>query len=87
MIGHWLGLPQLDRWIMSRLLRLGPEFTEMVDRHRNMKLEPVFAAALRDWQMHSLWCKMGYVVVGRPKAPEPKFGAPAKRPARVSAKS
>lgn len=67
MVGHWLGLPQLDRWIMSRLLHLGPEFTDMVDRHRDLKLEPIVKEVLEDWQIHSLWMKFGYCIVGRPK--------------------
>ncbi len=67
MIGHWIGLPQLDRWIMSRLMRLGPHFTEMVDRHRHLKIEPIMDEALKDWQIFSLWLKVGYCVVGRPK--------------------
>jgi hypothetical protein len=39
--GAWPLLGQIvhyepDRWIMSRLLQLGDEFTDVVDRHRNM---------------------------------------------------
>jgi ubiquinone/menaquinone biosynthesis C-methylase UbiE len=67
MIGNWVGLPKLDRWIMSRCLHLGPEFTDMVDRHRDLKLEPIAQEALDDWQIHSLWFKVGYCIVGRPK--------------------
>jgi hypothetical protein len=66
MIGHWIGLPNLDRWIMSRFMNLGPEFTDMVDKHRNLKLEPIVRDALADWQIHSLWFKVGYCIVGRP---------------------
>jgi ubiquinone/menaquinone biosynthesis C-methylase UbiE len=67
MIGYWLGLPKLDRWIMSRFMHLGPEFTDMVDRHRHMKLEPIVQEALTDWQIHSLWYRFGYCIVGRPR--------------------
>jgi SAM-dependent methyltransferase len=67
MIGHWIGLPQLDRWIISRLLHLGPEFTDMVDRHRNLQLEPMVREVLTDWHIYSLWCTVGYCIVGRPK--------------------
>jgi len=67
MIGHWIGLPRLDRWIMSRCMRLGPEFTEMVQRHRNLKIEPIISEVLEDWRIHSLWMKVGYCVVGRAK--------------------
>ena len=32
MLGHKLGLPALDRWIVSRLMHLGDAFTDMVER-------------------------------------------------------
>ena len=67
MIGRWIGLPKLDRWIMSRFMNLGPEFTDMVDKHRDLKLEPIVREALTDWQIHSLWFKVGYCIVGQPR--------------------
>ncbi|HEY7315013.1 MAG TPA: class I SAM-dependent methyltransferase, partial [Gemmataceae bacterium] len=67
LIGHWIGLPKLDRWIMSRFLNLGPEFTDMVDKHRHLQLEPIVRETLIDWQIHSLWFTVGYCIVGRPK--------------------
>ena len=36
MLGHKLGIPALDRWIVSRLMHLGDSFTEMVERHRDL---------------------------------------------------
>jgi SAM-dependent methyltransferase len=68
LIGRWIGLPQLDRWILSRFLHLGPDFTDMVDRHRDLKLEPIVREVLADWRIHSLWFHVGYCIVGRPKA-------------------
>jgi hypothetical protein len=67
MIGYWIGLPQLDRWILSRFLHLGPEFADMVDKHRHLQLEPMVREVLSDWQIHSLWFSVGYCIVGRPK--------------------
>jgi ubiquinone/menaquinone biosynthesis C-methylase UbiE len=67
MIFHKIGLPGVDRWILSRFMRLGDKFTDMVDKYRDMKLEPIFAEALVDFQIHPVWCKVGYVAVGRPK--------------------
>jgi len=67
MISHWIGLRQFDRWFMSRVMRLGPKFTEMVERHRHMKLEPIFDEVLEDWKLESIWSWLGYVVAGRPK--------------------
>jgi hypothetical protein len=52
---------------MSRFMHLGPEFTDLVDKHRNMKLEPIANEVLADWQIHSLWMGMGYCIVGRPR--------------------
>jgi len=72
MAGHWIGLPPFDRWFISRVLRLGPKFAEMVDRHRHMKLEPIFDQVLEDWRLESLWSKLGYVVVGRAQQPGAK---------------
>lgn len=67
LFGHWIGLPQIDRWIMSRLMHLGPAFTDMVDRHRNLQLEPIVREVLTDWQIHSLWFHVGYCIVWRPR--------------------
>ncbi len=73
MIGHRIGLPGLDRWVLARFMHLGPQFADVVDRHRNLKLEPIIQEVLHDWQIHSLWYKVGYCIVGRPK-PQPSGG-------------
>jgi ubiquinone/menaquinone biosynthesis C-methylase UbiE len=67
LFGRWIGLPQLDRWVMSRFMHLGPEFTDMVDRHRDLKLEPIAREVLDDWSIHSLWARLGYCIVGKAK--------------------
>lgn len=67
LLGYWIGWPQLDRWIMSSFMKLGPEFTDMVDKHRHMKLEPIVHEVLDDWKIYSLWVGVGYCIVGRPK--------------------
>ncbi len=41
MLGHKLGLPALDRWIVSRLMHLGDSFTAMVERHRNLDVRSI----------------------------------------------
>ena len=41
MIGHKLGLPALDRWIVSRLMHLGDSFTEMVERYRDLDVRAI----------------------------------------------
>jgi ubiquinone/menaquinone biosynthesis C-methylase UbiE len=65
LLGHWIGLPQLDRWIMSRFMNLGPEFTDMVDRHRGLRVEVLAREALADVRVHYLWFGVGYCIVGR----------------------
>ncbi len=69
MIGRKIGLPRLDHWVMSRFMHLGDAFTEMVDRHRQLKIEPIIEEVLEDWTIRSLWWNCAYVFAGRPKAP------------------
>jgi ubiquinone/menaquinone biosynthesis C-methylase UbiE len=68
LLGRWVGLPQLDRWVMARFMHLGPAFTDMVERHRGLRLEPIARQALADAHVHSLWFGVGYCIVGRPPA-------------------
>ena len=37
MLFRKLGLPGLDRWIVARLMNLGYEYTDLVERHREAK--------------------------------------------------
>jgi ubiquinone/menaquinone biosynthesis C-methylase UbiE len=68
MLGHKLGIPALDRWIVSRLMHLGDPFTEMVERHRNLDVPAVAAKVLADFQYISIWQGVGYVLVGHAPA-------------------
>ena len=43
MLGHKLGLPALDRWIVSRLMHLGDSFTDMVERFRDLDVRSIAA--------------------------------------------
>jgi ubiquinone/menaquinone biosynthesis C-methylase UbiE len=65
MIGHKLGLPSLDRWIVSRLMHLGDRFTDMVERHRDLDVRTIAARVLPDVEYHEVWRGLGYVLVGR----------------------
>jgi ubiquinone/menaquinone biosynthesis C-methylase UbiE len=67
MIFHKIGLPQVDHWFLSRFMQLGEDFTRMVEKHRDMKLEPIFSQALDECRIYSLWSKLAYCAVGRPK--------------------
>ena len=65
-IAHKLGLPKLQKWILSRLFFLGP-MSQVILEHTDLKIEPLVDAALRDWQIHRIWGNLGYCVVGKPK--------------------
>lgn len=65
MLGHKLGLPALDRWIVSRLMHLGDSFTDMVERYRKLDVRSIARRVLPDVQYNEVWCGLGYVLVGR----------------------
>jgi ubiquinone/menaquinone biosynthesis C-methylase UbiE len=65
MLGHKLGLPGLDRWIMSRLMHLGDSFTDMVERYRKLDIKVIAGRVLPQVEYHEVWHGLGYVLVGR----------------------
>ena len=65
MLGHKLGFPGLDRFIVSRLMHLGDSFTDMVERHRNLDVHAIAGRVLGDFQFEKVWQGVGYVLVGR----------------------
>ncbi|MHB1036339.1 MAG: methyltransferase domain-containing protein [Pirellulales bacterium] len=65
--GRWSRLRRLDQWIMRRVFGLKPEFIEMMERHRNLKIEPIADEVLCDWKIEPIWKDAGYCLVGRPK--------------------
>jgi ubiquinone/menaquinone biosynthesis C-methylase UbiE len=65
-IAHKLGLPKLQKWILSRLFFLG-QFSEVILQHTDLKIEPLVDQALRDWRIHRIWGGLGYCVVGKAK--------------------
>jgi ubiquinone/menaquinone biosynthesis C-methylase UbiE len=68
MLGHKLGMPALDRWIVSKLMHLGDSFTEMVERYRDLDIVSIARRVLPDAQFIPVWRGVGYVLVGH--APE-----------------
>jgi ubiquinone/menaquinone biosynthesis C-methylase UbiE len=68
MLGHKLGLPGVDRWLVSRMMHLGDSFTDMVERHRDLNIEKIAGRVFKEFQLESVWLGVGYVLVGR--APE-----------------
>jgi ubiquinone/menaquinone biosynthesis C-methylase UbiE len=65
MIGHRLGVPSIDRWILSRLMHLGDRFTDMVERLRELNVRSIAERVLSDVQYYEVWRRLGYVLVGR----------------------
>jgi ubiquinone/menaquinone biosynthesis C-methylase UbiE len=65
MLGHKLGIPALDRWIVSRLMHLGDRFTEMVERYRKLDVQAIARSVLPDVHYHEVWRGLGYVLVGQ----------------------
>jgi ubiquinone/menaquinone biosynthesis C-methylase UbiE len=65
MLGHKLGFPALDRWIVSRLMHLGDPFTDMVERYRDMDVRAIAERVLPGVEYHEVWRGLGYVLVGR----------------------
>jgi ubiquinone/menaquinone biosynthesis C-methylase UbiE len=68
MLGHKLGFPGLDRWIVSRLMHLGDSFTDMVERHRDLDIPAIAGRVLKEFQFERVWRGVGYVLVGRAPA-------------------
>jgi ubiquinone/menaquinone biosynthesis C-methylase UbiE len=65
MLGHKLGIPGVDRWVVSKLMHLGDSFTDMVERHRNLDVQAIAGRVLGDFKFEKIWHGVGYVLVGR----------------------
>lgn len=63
-----IGLPGVDRWIVSKGMHLGDEFTEMVEKYRSLDVEGIARRVLPGCQFERIWRGVGYVFAG--KAPE-----------------
>jgi ubiquinone/menaquinone biosynthesis C-methylase UbiE len=64
MLGHKLGIPAIDRWVVSRMMHLGDSFTEMVERHRDLDVKAVASQVFKDFHYEPVWWGVGYVLVG-----------------------
>ncbi len=65
MLGHKLGVPNMDRWIVSHLMHLGDSFTDMVERHRDLDVQAIAGRVLGEFTFEKVWHGVGYVLVGR----------------------
>jgi ubiquinone/menaquinone biosynthesis C-methylase UbiE len=62
--GHRLGLPGLDRWIASRVMSMGDDFADLVERHRNIDIAAIGRRVLNDSRYEVIWRGGGYLLVG-----------------------
>jgi len=65
LIGRKLGWPALDRWILSKGMKLGDEFTDLVERHRDLDVEGLARRVFPDCAFERIWQGVGYVFVSR----------------------
>ena len=64
-IGHRLGVPALDRWLGSKLMSMGDDFANVVDRHRSVDIAAIGRRVLPDCQYEVIWRGLGYKMVGK----------------------
>ena len=64
MIGHRIGWPGIDRWVVSKVFKLGDEFTDLIERHRKMDVAGIGRRVLSNSQYELIWRGGGYVMVG-----------------------
>ncbi len=65
MLGHKIGLPGMDRWIVSKLMNLGDDFTDLVERHRDLDIAAIGRGVLNESHYEAIWRGGGYVMVGQ----------------------
>jgi ubiquinone/menaquinone biosynthesis C-methylase UbiE len=63
-----VGLPGVDRWIVSKMLKLGDDFTDMVEKYRTLDVQAIAGRVLPGCRYEKIWMGVGYVLVG--KVPE-----------------
>jgi ubiquinone/menaquinone biosynthesis C-methylase UbiE len=59
-----IGLPGVDRWIISKMLHLGDDFTDMVERYRSLDVEAIGRRVLPGCRYERIWHGVGYVLIG-----------------------
>jgi ubiquinone/menaquinone biosynthesis C-methylase UbiE len=65
MLFRKIGLPKVDRWIISKGLKLGDDFTDMVERYRDMDIAAIGERVLPGSRYELVWRGVGYVLVGQ----------------------
>jgi SAM-dependent methyltransferase len=65
MLFRKLGMPGIDRWIIARLLHLGYEFTDLVERHKDLDIAGIGQRVLIDSHYKVIWRGGGYLMTGK----------------------
>jgi SAM-dependent methyltransferase len=60
-----IGLPGVDHWIVSKMMHLGDDFTDLVERHRDMDIAAIGRRVLRNCHYEVIWRGGGYLMVGQ----------------------
>ena len=62
---RYIGLPGIDKWILSRTMHLGDEFTDIVERLRKLDVAAIGRDVLPGSTYKKIWMGVGYVLVGK----------------------
>jgi ubiquinone/menaquinone biosynthesis C-methylase UbiE len=63
-IGHRLGFPRLDRWIGSKVMSMGDDFSDLIERHRDIDIAAIGQRVLEDCRYEVIWRGGGYLMFG-----------------------
>ena len=62
---HLIGLPGIDRWMVSKLMHLGYDFFDLAERHKHIDIAEIGRQVLKDSHYEVIWLKGGYVMYGK----------------------
>jgi ubiquinone/menaquinone biosynthesis C-methylase UbiE len=60
-----VGLPGVDRWIVSKMMKLGDDFTDLVEKKRDLDVRAIAERVLPGCRYETIWMGVGYVFVGQ----------------------
>lgn len=63
MIGHRIGWPQLDHFILSKLLHLGDDFASVINEHCEFAIEPVVEQVFDKWTVEQCCNEVAWCIV------------------------
>lgn len=63
MIGHRIGWPKLDHWILSKFLHLGDDFAVVIRGHCEFAIEPIVDQVFDEWTIDQCCNEVAYCMV------------------------